>query len=126
MRCGHCPIPAGRPCAGEKAPSACERMDPSHPRFDPGFRAVLEESSRQLARGPSVARMAVNLAGDLWAWAVSGFTTASDEEQARRRSICAACPEWAAEARRCRICGCYTDAKIRLKTAHCPLDPPKW
>jgi hypothetical protein len=70
--------------------------------------------------------MAGNLAGSLWDWATGGFKFASDAEQARRRGLCAACPEWDAAARRCRSCGCQTDIKIALRSSSCPLDPPRW
>jgi hypothetical protein len=75
---------------------------------------------------PPAARQAANLAAALWSWAVSGFSMASDEEQSRRRSICAGCEHWDAAARRCRICGCLTDHKIRMRTEHCPLASPRW
>lgn len=75
---------------------------------------------------PTPVVQANNLARSLWAWAVDGFRVASDEEQARRRSICATCAEWVPADRRCRICGCHTDAKIALRTAQCPLPEPRW
>ncbi len=71
---------------------------------------------------PPIRTQAGNLAGALFAWAVSGFSTASAEEQARRLDICRACPEW--DGSRCRKCGCYTAAKVRMKTEHCPMS--KW
>jgi hypothetical protein len=48
------------------------------------------------------------------------------EEQARRLSICEACPEYDAERKRCKKCGCFAALKLRLATEHCPLEPPKW
>jgi hypothetical protein len=75
---------------------------------------------------PPLAAQAGTLAHALWDWAVSGFKMASDEEVSRRLAICAGCPMWVADAHRCSICGCNTDAKVRLKTARCPLDPPRW
>ena len=53
---------------------------------------------------PPLATQAGNLARSLWDWAISGFSTASDEEQARRLAICATCQHW--DAGRCRLCGC--------------------
>jgi hypothetical protein len=43
---------------------------------------------------PPLAQQAANLAGSLWAWAVSGFTTTTEEERARRLAICRDCPQW--------------------------------
>jgi hypothetical protein len=73
---------------------------------------------------PGLAEQAASLAGSLWDWATSGFAMASEEEQARRLAICAACPQRNAEDRRCWRCGCYTDAKVKLRTEHCP--EAKW
>lgn len=69
---------------------------------------------------PPLAKQAGSLSRSLWDWAVSGFSAASEEEQARRLAICEACPLRNAEDRRCWKCGCFTDAKVKLKTEHCP------
>lgn len=78
------------------------------------------------AEYPPVATQAGSLALAFWGWATSGFKMASEAEQARRRAICAACPNWAAEARRCVLCGCLTDVKIAMRSEKCPDDPPRW
>jgi len=46
------------------------------------------------------------------------------EEYERRKGICATCPLWLPEQKRCSKCGCKTEAKIRLATEHCP--EAKW
>jgi len=73
---------------------------------------------------PSPARLAANLSRALWDWAVSGFSMASEEEAARRISICESCEYFDAGPRRCKHlgCGCYLDAKVKLKTEHCPVN----
>jgi hypothetical protein len=43
-----------------------------------------------------------------------------------RQSTCAGCPRWDAAARRCRLCGCRTDLKLRLARERCPDRPPRW
>ncbi len=48
----------------------------------------------------------------------------SDEEFARRMSICESCPHWTAE-KRCKLCGCRQE-KLRLATESCPDNPPRW
>ncbi len=86
--------------------------------------AGLEQVRGEPAGYPPLATQAGNLAGALWSWAVSGFSMASDEEQERRQIICLNCDQWSNG--RCRLCGCYTSAKVRLRTEHCPLPEPKW
>lgn len=127
--CGRCPCPDI--CL--RRPGWCEWMA-AEPRDPLHVRAVVNRS--RIAAGlaattvepvyPALTTQAASLATSLWAWAVDGFRIADEAEQARRRAICAACPEWEATARRCRICGCHTDAKIALRSAHCPLPVPKW
>ena len=71
---------------------------------------------------PPVYRQAGTLARALWDWATSGFVMASEEEQAQRMAICRACDRW--DGSRCRLCGCYLAAKVRMQTEHCPI--AKW
>lgn len=127
-RCGHCPIPPGLACRGQVAPRLCQLTDPGHPDFDTRYGSALaaeaEAAASRPAEYPPVATQAANLAGSLWAWAVSGFSMASDEERARRLAICRACPQYDAEAVRCHLCGCYLGAKTSLKIEHCPIN--KW
>lgn len=87
-------------------------------------RHVREIAGRPAHEFPSLPAMAVNLAGALWDWAVSGFEMASEEEQARRLAICGPCPFH--DDGRCRHlgCGCFLAAKVKLKTQHCPIS--KW
>jgi hypothetical protein len=97
---------------------------PDHPDHRAYRRLMLQIAAGPLY--PPLQQQAANLARSLWDWAVSGFGMADEDEVARRRSICAACPEWVPADRRCRICGCFMEAKIRLKMAHCPLPEPRW
>lgn len=85
------------------------------------LRSICERSSIERIGYPSPAHQAASLVRSLWDWAISGFTVATDEEQAARRAICHECPEWVVADRRCRLCGCYTDAKLRLRTERCPI-----
>lgn len=39
--CGHCPVPAGSPCAGLHARRLCELADPAHAHFRPSYRELL-------------------------------------------------------------------------------------
>lgn len=118
--CSHCPVTPGKPCPGENAPRLCRKMDPADPLYRPGYERVILDSARQLAEHslPSASRQAASLARALWDWACSGFAIATDEEQARRKGICRACPEFIGG--RCRICGCRLSAKIPMRTEHCP------
>ena len=126
MRCAYCPAGPGDRCPGGHL---CDKVDPGHPRYDARFVPAVREAARKLgaiAGAPGLDDRAASLGRALWSWVVSGFRIADEGERARRRAICAACPEWIASRRRCRICGCFTDVKVALRTEHCPLDPPKW
>lgn len=131
--CEHCPIPdlcPGRPewceLAATRPPDSTEvRMIVDRSRMAADLPALRGEPVSQPAY-PPLAQQGINLVESLWAWAVSGFAMASEAEVARRTAICQSCEHWDAPARRCRICGCSTDVKIRLRTAHCPLSEPKW
>lgn len=60
----------------------------------------------------------------------------SEAEKKVRLAVCAACPEFDAEERRCTRCGCFMDVKagsltnrnperaLRIEITHCPLG--KW
>lgn len=69
---------------------------------------------------PPLGRQAASLAGSLWSWAVSGFAVAPEPLQASRRAVCRSCPRYDAAASRCALCGCYTAAKIAMRSEHCP------
>lgn len=42
----------------------------------------------------------------------------------RRQSVCSGCEFWVAEKKRCSVCGCRTEYKLRLLTEKCPKG--KW
>ena len=99
----------------------------SHPDHDAWRARVVElVAGNPPAAYPSSARLAANLATDLWAWAVSGFMTTTEEERVRRISICEACEYFDPGPRRCKHlgCGCYLDEAVKLQTKHCPIG--KW
>lgn len=121
MNCPNCPLGDG-PCRGEPwhVERFCQLLDPANPKHDPRYADVVVGLSE--GRMPSAAQQAANLAGSLWDWAISGFSMAGEDEVARRLAICATCPQW--DDGRCKLCGCYLAAKVRLKTEHCPIS--KW
>lgn len=100
-----------------------------HP--DPMIRANFSRTAFLLAGHkphelPSAAQQASNLAGAVGraiAAAVTGSPVrATPEMVSQRRTICAGCVELVAD--RCRLCGCFFQAKIELATEKCPID--KW
>ncbi|OJW19378.1 MAG: hypothetical protein BGO49_08595 [Planctomycetales bacterium 71-10] len=119
MRCPHCPR-RGLPCDGEVIPRLCQLVDPSHPDHRPEYRAALAPPQAY----PSIAAQARGLAGSLATWLRAGCPITPAAERARRRAVCTGCPEFDAEARRCRACGCLADVKPWLGTATCPRG--KW
>ena len=54
----------------------------------------------------------------------------SDAERDSRMSICKQCPHFGPVLIQCELCGCFLEAKTRLKGFHCALDrigeQPKW
>ncbi len=54
----------------------------------------------------------------------------SGEEQQSRMAICRTCEHYEPVLARCLICGCFLEAKTRLRSYHCALDQigeePKW
>ena len=48
----------------------------------------------------------------------------NDEEFNRRKSVCNTCRYFDRKQNRCKKCGCMLKAKVRFKTAKCPLN--KW
>lgn len=49
---------------------------------------------------------------------------ADEQTVNERKDICSKCEFWVAEKARCSICGCKTNAKVRLQNEHCPKQ--KW
>jgi hypothetical protein len=54
----------------------------------------------------------------------------SEEEKDVRMTICRGCEHFNETLVQCGICGCFLEAKTRLKNFHCALDQigevPKW
>lgn len=61
-------------------------------------------------------------------WAKKGFPVVNEAQLNERLSMCASCEHWDKQAfkgtGRCKLCGCSTQAKLRLATEKCPID--KW
>ena len=88
------------------------------------YRVLVRRIAGPAAAYPSIATQARGLAGSLASWFRAGCPITPSAERARRRAICTGCPEFDAEARRCRACGCLADVKPWLGTATCPRG--KW
>lgn len=82
------------------------------------------------ANYPGLGRQALNLAsaaGRIVEAAIKGEPILVPAEVFEaRKALCVACPNWDAQQRRCTLCGCKTDAKLRGAQESCPADPPKW
>jgi hypothetical protein len=126
MKCLHCPVVDATHCQGELASRLCDLTDAAHPDYRPSYAEVLRDHASRAPQYPPLATQAANLARALWDWAVSGFSMASEEEQARRRAICFGCEHWDGGPRRCSLCGCRTDQQIAMKSKHCPDTPARW
>ena len=61
-------------------------------------------------------------------WAKGGFSLADETLFSERKAICQTCQNWDLKAfagsGKCKICGCSTKLKLKLKTEKCPLG--KW
>lgn len=77
---------------------------------------------------PPLATQIASATGSLKRWVSGGLKFVSDEEFERRKTVCAGCEFWNAEAfqgtGRCIKCGCSTWAKLRMATEACPIG--KW
>jgi hypothetical protein len=77
---------------------------------------------------PPVAEMVRSFSKGMMQWALTGFAKATPDQIADRLAVCKACEWWQPErfkgTGRCRKCGCSTWAKIRLRSASCPIG--KW
>jgi len=104
-----------------------ELCDESHPDHE-SWRMHVITMAGGTPEYPPLMAMAGSLlvaAGRLARAAVHGGPTlASGEVVAARLATCGTCPEWMAKDRRCRVCGCATDWKIRLAQETCPQG--KW
>jgi tetratricopeptide (TPR) repeat protein len=72
--------------------------------------------------GPGVLRMAVSAARSMAKFIGSGFKTVPQQIRQQRLRTCAACEHHTGA--RCRLCGCFTNAKTRLEHEECPIG--KW
>ena len=77
---------------------------------------------------PSLLTRAKTLSQSLIAWGKAGFKKTPPKLLAKRLSICESCEHWDPtkfnNTGRCNKCGCSTWAKLRFKTAKCPIG--KW
>ena len=82
---------------------------------------------KTLPEYPPLAQQAANALIAAGRFVKSGLKTVDDAEYERRLAICKACDQYDAEKKRCRICGCKTQIKLRMASEHCPIQPePKW
>lgn len=71
------------------------------------------------------AKNALQAAGRVVGAAVTGKAVfATPEVVAARQAVCDSCEFWVKEKKRCSVCGCRTDAKLKLATESCPKS--KW
>lgn len=55
-------------------------------------------------------------------WVSKGMPLTSPEELKRRQETCNACEHFTGS--KCKLCGCFTEAKLRMATEVCPIK--KW
>lgn len=48
----------------------------------------------------------------------------SEEKRQQRENICQECSQYNSESKRCYLCGCFMEHKIKFKSAECPAS--KW
>ena len=56
--------------------------------------------------------------------AIKMIATTSSLQQSQRMEICKSCEHLTERLRRCRMCGCFMDAKTWLADQECPIG--KW
>jgi tetratricopeptide (TPR) repeat protein len=72
--------------------------------------------------GPGLLRMALSATKAMAGFAGSGFKTTPPDVQRRRLQTCSVCEHHTGV--RCKICGCFTNAKSRILYENCPIG--KW
>jgi tetratricopeptide (TPR) repeat protein len=72
--------------------------------------------------GPGLLRMAMSATKAMASFVGSGFKTTPPDLQQKRIQTCAACEHHT--GMRCKVCGCFTQAKSRLLHEDCPIG--KW
>ena len=79
-------------------------------------------AGRSQAGGPGWLRMALTAAKSMAKFVGSGFKMVPAQTLQRRLRTCAACDHHT--GLRCRLCGCFTNAKARMAHEECPIH--KW
>lgn len=83
---------------------------------------VLAAGDEPPAAAPGPLRMAFTAAKAMAAFLGSGLKTTPEDVRRARLSACSLCEHHT--GRRCRVCGCFTEAKSRMAHERCPLN--KW
>jgi hypothetical protein len=73
---------------------------------------------------PPATEMAKNLGTATKDYIKSGLKTVSEEEIKQRLDICGDCEHYIPHSARCKLCGCFTKFKAKLKSGGCPIN--KW
>jgi len=73
---------------------------------------------------PSTTQMAKNLAKATKDHVRGGLKIVSDDEIKQRLEICGDCEHYIPHSARCKLCGCFTKFKAKLKSGGCPIN--KW
>ena len=89
---------------------------------DRAVRTVTMPMSGQTASGPGILRMAVTAAISIAQFAGSGFKTVNSNTLGNRLRTCGSCEHHT--GLRCKVCGCFTQVKARIKHEDCPIG--KW
>ena len=84
--------------------------------------STADPASATETAGPGLLRMAMSATKAMAGFAGTGFKTTPPETQRKRIETCAACEHHT--GLRCRICGCFTNAKSRMLHEDCPIG--KW
>lgn len=73
---------------------------------------------------PTFVNKALNFSKSVVKHVATGAKNSSEEESAKRMSICESCDRFDKINRTCLSCGCFLDLKVKWQTSECPLR--KW
>ena len=73
---------------------------------------------------PSTTQMVKNLAKATKDHVRGGLKTVGEDEIKQRLEICGDCEHYIPHSARCKLCGCFTKFKAKLKSGGCPIN--KW
>jgi hypothetical protein len=102
----------------------------SHPNHEHWRKEMIRMATEPAPQYPPMAQQvqnALGAAGRAIAAVATGHPVlVPDSVYEEREAICRTCDKYDAAQRRCSLCGCKTQVKLRAAQEECPLSVPLW